>query len=195
MEHNIVIQLIIELVKASKAGNCYEENGERLYNPSYLLNQTLRQYGLQKEQYFISEKADALWKVLTTQDIMKFSYHDQVQCDRANGILVKEYVGNSVSFTTRSINKDDVITYRSVFHDEHIVPINIIQKELYALKTLDFDSVKSVLNKIRICKMLKEEDKNTVNKNNRSSDYRQAIADNYTPKGIACINVVTKERI
>ncbi len=195
MEHNIVIQLIIELVKASKAGNCYEENGERLYNPSYLLNQTLRQYGLQKEQYFISEKAGALWKVLTTQDIMKFSYHDQVQCDRANGILVKEYVGNSVSFTTRSINKDDVITYRSVFHDEHIVPINIIQKELYALKTLDFDSVKSVLNKIRICKMLKEEDKNTVNKNNRSSDYRQAIADNYTPKGIACINVVTKERI
>jgi len=195
MEHNAVIEFIKTLVRASKNGNCIEEKGEKIHNTSYLLNQTLRQYGLKQEHYFISEKAILLWERLTSEEIMSRYYQDKVKCDRANGIIVREYIGNSKQSNERLIAKDDVITYRSVFHDEHIVPINIIQQELNDLVTLDDESVKAVLGKIRICRMLKEEDKETVNKRNRSSDYREAIADNYTPKGIVCINVVTKERI
>lgn len=195
MEHNVVIEFIKTLVRASKNGNCIEENGEKIHNTSYLLNQTLRQYELKHEHYFISEKANLLWERLTSEDIMSCYYQHKVKCDRATGIIVREYVGNSKHSNERLINKDDVITYRAVFHDEHIVPINIIQQELNDLATLDDESVKTVLGKIRICRMLKEEDKETVNKRNRSSDYRKAIADNYTPKGIVCINVVTKERI
>lgn len=39
--------------------------------------------------------------------------------------------------------------------------------------------------------MLKDEDKTIVNRSNRSSDYKIAVAENYN--GIVCVNVVTGE--
>lgn len=193
-EKNEILDLIIYLIKGIKNGNSIECDGLKLWNSKYLLNQVIRQYSQPNKYFYVSEKASALWNKITTKKIMDFFYHDKVELDLADGsIALKCYTGNSNSYTEWTPKKGDKLTYRDVFHDEHIVPIKVIINELINLEVLDYKNVKNVLGKIRICKMLKEEDKMIGNKSNRSLDYIEAFKENYAPAGIVCTNVETGE--
>jgi len=193
--NNVILDIIIALTNGIKNGGQINVDGLTLSGSNYLLGQVIRQYRLPKDYFFCSEKAMVLWKSLTSCDIMNFSFQDRVPCDKANKVIVKEYKGNSKTYTEREITLGQVISYRAVFHDEHIVPVNIIIEQLCKIETITYDSVKAVLDKIRICKMLKEEDKVIVNRSKRPLDYIDSIRQNYTPRGIVAINLVTKERI
>lgn len=192
---NEILDIIISLINGVKAGGHIESDGQILWGSKYLLNQTIRQYSQPNDHYFISEKALDLWNKITSEDIMSKYYRDRVILDKTDGtITLKCYKGNSKHFTEWTPNKGDGLTYRDVFHDEHIVPVKMIIKELIALEHPNYENVKEILGKIRVCKMLKEEDKLIKNKSNRSTDYKKAIADNYSPQ-IVCINVVTGEKL
>lgn len=190
---NEILDMIISLIKGVQAGGHIESEGHILWGSEYLLNQTIRQYNQPKEHYFISEKAYEVWNRITSENIMDKYYRERVALDRTDGsITLKCYKGNSRQFTEWTPNKGDVLTYRDVFHDEHIVPIKMIIKELVELKDLNYESVENILSKIRVCKMLKEEDKKIKNKSNRSTDYKKAIEDNY--QEIRCMNLFTGEK-
>ncbi|MBQ8427252.1 MAG: hypothetical protein IJX16_05790, partial [Clostridia bacterium] len=66
----------------------------------------------------------------------------------------------------------------------HIIPLNVIIKKLIELPSLDYTSVKSVLDKIAICKLLKDEDRNIKQKSNRSVNYKEVFYNDYLEAGI-----------
>ena len=59
-----------------------------------------------------------------------------------------------------------------------------IIEELLNLPEYDYTSIKNVLDKIYICKMLKSEDRAIENKKKRSLDYREVIVFDYKKAGI-----------
>lgn len=197
MEHNEVIDLIITLIKGAKAKeDCIVSSEVTLQGCNYLLGQVIRQIRIPLDHWFVSDGAKTLWEKLTSKNIMEFWYTMHVPCDRANGIEVGLYRGSEkYPHTKPTLNKGDTIIYREVFHDEHIVPVVVIVNELCALKEPTRENVKRILDKIYMCKLLKEEDRRILHRSNRPSDYRAAIVDSYTPQGITIENVVTKERL
>ena len=56
------------------------------------------------------------------------------------------------------------------------------------MPSLDYFSVKKILDKIYICKILKEEDYKIVNRSNRPSDYKQVLQSDYLNAGIKIKN-------
>lgn len=192
--NNEVLDIIISLVKGVKNDGHIDSDGHVLWGCNYLLNQVLRQYDIPKDHYYVSERAAKLWESITSGKIMDYYYKCRVVLDKADGtVVLKCYKGASNSYTEWTPKKGEKLIYRDVFHDEHIVPINVLIKELVELTELNYENVLHILDKIRICKMLKEEDKEIVNRSNRSSDYKIAIAENY--KDIKCVNVVTGEAL
>lgn len=191
---NEILDIIISLIKGVQNHNHIESDGHKLWGSKYLLNQVIRQYSQPDDHYFISKDAKELWNKITSDDIMTKFYRDKLTLDKVDGsIVLKCFKGNSNSYTNWTPNKGDKLTYRDVFHDEHIVPVKMIINELIKLKEINYSSVEEVLGKIYICRMLKEEDKKILNKSNRPLDYRQAKKENYGD--IVCENVVTHEII
>ena len=197
MEHNEVIDLIITLIKGAKAKeDCIVSSEVTLQGCNYLLGQVIRQIRIPLDHWFVSDGAKTLWEKLTSKNIMEFWYTMPVPCDRANGIKVDLYRGGEKKpYKDQIVKKNGTIIYREVFHDEHIVPVVVIVNELCALKEPTRENVKRILDKIYMCKLLKEEDRRILHRSNRPSDYRAAIVDSYTPQGITIENVVTQERL
>ncbi len=126
---------------------------------AYLLNQTVRQLWIPVDHYFISDEAQKWWDEFAEGDIITHFYKDPVYLKKE----VKDhpyYVGAKKDPQKYSYPVGRHFSYRSFFHDEHIVPVYTIVDELLKLDPFS-DSVDSeieeVLDKIRICKMKKEE--------------------------------------
>ena len=184
MGGNPVYDYIIELVNSIKGDRAVAFEGERWAGSKYLLGQIIRQYCLPRHHYFVSKRAKELWDALgNSEDILDYSYQKPVRCCR-DGIEIREFVGNSKSFKSRTINSGDEFTFRSVFHDEHVVPVNVIIDNLCSFPELTYDDITDALNRIRICKMLKSEDKDIRNKSNRSLDYRIVLNNDYKNAGV-----------
>lgn len=196
MEKNEIIDIIISLVKGVNNENHIEAGNQKLWGCEYLLNQTIRQYEIPTDHYFVSEEAKKLWDHITSDNITDFYYQKKLTLDRVDGsVKLRCYTGNSKKYTEWTPNKGDKLTYRDVFHDEHIVPVKVIIDELVKLPELNYETVTKVLDNIRVCKMLKSEDKKITNKYKRPLDYKKAIAENYTPNGIVCLDIITGKKI
>ena len=186
MEQNKIFDIIIYLlegIKNKKPNNALQNKfGEEtleITNCSYLLNQLIRQYSIPQNHYFISEKALAMWKEINTDNILNYRHRDKVTKVIDGETEIEKYKGNEKSPTKALIKKGDFFIYNDVFTDEHIVPVSVIIKELCCLEKLDYKSIKVVLDKIYICKMLKAEDRGIANKYNRSSNYEEVIKEDY----------------
>jgi len=190
---NPVLDIIIELIKGVKK----EENSVELTDPSgnyfklnnakYLLGQVIRQYHLPREKFLLSKRANELWNRLTSEDIFSRYYRCKVVCDRADGVKIKEYKNNGKQYVERTVNKNESIIFRDVFHDEHTVSVRRIIQELTLLPELTYEAVQAVLDKIYICKMLKEEDRAIKSKVNREIDLDKNLELYYKEAGIEII--------
>ena len=161
---NIVLDIIIEFVKGLKSKDGAIEtnvNGKGYYIHSckYLLNQILRQWHTPKERYYVSKRAMELWKKLSNDDIGNYYYNNKVTCEFDEPVEVCIYKGSSNNFVKHVLKKGDKFQFNSVFHEEHIVPISVIMEQLCNLQELNYKNVEEILNKISICRILKEEDK------------------------------------
>ena len=79
MEQNRIFDIIINLLIGIKSQDKLveqAENGEILTitQCKYLLNQTIRQYQIPKDHYFVSEKALELWKQIRKDSIFDYMY-------------------------------------------------------------------------------------------------------------------------
>ena len=193
MPNNKVYDIIINLLIGTKNQNTLTDSAclddvAMLNGCSYLLNQTIRQYRIPQNHYFVSEKALALWKKIRTDSIFNYTYRDRIIKNTDDVVTIEKYRGGEKNpYMSTNIYRGNAFTYNDVFTDEHIVTVSNIIKELQSLPTYDYFSVKRILDKIYICKMLKEEDRIIENKRNRSTDYREVIAEDYYNAGIKLV--------
>lgn len=190
---NAILDIIINLVKGCKMEKSIlldESCGECLYACNYLLNQALRQYALPSERILVSEEANKLWLSLTKdKDIRTFSHRSAIMVESSVPVFVEKYKGASKTpYEIGEVKQGDTVIFNDVFTDEHVVPIKVIIKELIALPTLDYESVREVLSKMYICKVLKKEDHAIKKKSNRSLDYKEVIKTDYLSEGIKVVD-------
>ena len=191
MQQNKILDIIINLLSGIKNKNAIVEELENetqmtLNGASYLLNQTLRQYNIPKNHYFISEKAFDLWNKISTDNILKYTYRDKITKNTTDVVRIDKYKGGEKEPYQKQvfINQGDSFIYNDVFTDEHIVTVSDIIKELLSLSTYNYSSITKILDKMYICKMLKCEDRMIKNRSKRSTDYKAVINSDYLGAGI-----------
>lgn len=198
---NVILDMIIEFVKGIKnKDNAVEVNvnnkSYKLWASSYLLNQILRQWNIPLNQSYVSVKAKKLWDKLSSKNIFDYHYTNIVICENKEPIKVKVYRGaENECIEEPTLIKGDKFKFNSVFHEEHIIPISIIIENLCALDELNYENVENILNKISICKILKEEDKNLNKahlKNKRPCDVDFVLNNLYKKVGITAVKVDEK---
>lgn len=189
MGQNRVLDIMINLLEGIKNQNQLidEYCGEELALNSclYLLNQTIRQYQISQSHFFVSKKAQKLWDKISTESIFDYSYRDTVTKNIEEEVTIEKYRGGEgTPYLVTTISYGDKFIYKDVFTDEHIVTVSDIIDALLELPKYDYNSIKNILDKIYICKMLKSEDRAIENKNKRSLDYREVIGTDYIRAGI-----------
>ncbi len=202
MEQNRIFDIIINLLIGIKNHDCLTEttdSGEVLTvtQCKYLLNQTIRQYQIPKDHYFVSEAALELWQKIRRDSIFNYTYRDKVVKTIHEPVWIDKYNGSRKEpYQSSYLNCAESFTYNDVFTDEHIVTVSDIIKELKALPSYDYAEIKKVLDKIYICKVLKEEDHNIKNKHTRPTDYQLVINTDYFDAGIKVLrfNEVTFQK-
>lgn len=168
-----------------------EKGGRALWGVDYLLGQILRQIDVPDERRHLSDKAQELWGRLEIgEDIWRYSYQDTVNYDLSAPVSVKRYKGAS----SQPENGGEVLEgkghfiFREVFHDEHIVPIGDILESLMSIKKeqLTEEMISDHLDRIRICRMLKSEDREIHKKYKRGCDldYERIYEKYYREKGV-----------
>ena len=192
---NLVLDIIIAFVKGFKSeGEVIQTNYNgvtyKIHSCRYLLNQILRQWHTPKERYYVSKRAMQLWEKLSKDDIGNYYYNNIVTCECEEPIKVRIYTGSSNNFENRILNKGDKFKFNSVFHEEHIIPINVIIDQLCNLQELTYSNVEKILNKISICRILKEEDKMlnaNHSKKHRPCDVEDVLNNIYRKVGIEVV--------
>ena len=190
MEQNRIFDIIINLLIGIKNHDRLTEttdSGEVLTvtQCKYLLNQTIRQYQIPKDHYFVSEAALELWRKIRRDSIFNYTYRDSVVKTIDEPVWIDKFNGSRKEpYQSLYLNRGESFTFNDVFTDEHIVTVSDIIKELKALPSYDYTEIKKVLDKIYICKVLKEEDHNIKNKHTRPTDYQLVINTDYFNAGI-----------
>lgn len=197
MEKNEVLDIIISFIKACKKGkeHAYIEcDGKRIWSANYLLNQILRQYYIDDNHILVSKKAQEVWnQIAVEEDIKRFNYRNTFTAKI--DVEINMYFGAKKDGEQTLIKQGQKVIWNNIFHDEHTIPINVIIKELCSLETLNYANVSKVLDKIYICKMLKEEDRNITEKSNRSSNIIEVVEKVYSPNIEICDWDVTKNNL
>ena len=168
--------LIIIIINALKGVKLQMNN---LIPYDYLLNQAIRQYIIPEENWHLSKAAKELWDSITSEDIRKYNYKQPITCDRAEQTPAKKFVGNNTTGSDIKIKKGDRIPFNKLFSAEHMTPVSDIIKELKALNDITPENVKAILDKIHICRVTKEEDRNIKPKYVRGIDIESIKNDAY----------------
>lgn len=193
-QQNKVLDIIIYLLEGYKNGKTLKSvnvDGDEtiLHSCGYLLNQTIRQYEIPKSHVFVSEKALETWKNISKNDIKNYAHRDIIQKEIEKPIEIDKYKGEEKRPSeTIELKFGDKFVYNDVFTDEHIVTISNIIEELCKLpEPHNYASVKKVLDKIYICKMLKSEDRKIKHRKKRSIEYKNVIMGEYCDVGITVV--------
>ena len=162
----------------------YDTENINLWAPKYLLNQIIRQVPVPDNRRYVSDKAQKLWDKLTDDNIWKYNYQDSVKVTNNRDMKVKKYKGSSKKYVEAVVG--DSFTFNDVFHDEHIIPIDVIIAELRNIKKIEIsaEKVAEILNKICICRITKEEDRNIKPRSNRPFDLKKAYKEAYKQNGV-----------
>ncbi len=167
-----VLNIFIELINGCKKNDVISERfADRdiaLTNCNYLLGQMIRNYAIPADHWYISEAAANYWGKITDEPIWRFEYNDQVRLTK-NAVLenVGIYSGASKTPTIKTIRRGESIKFNSLFHDEHMIDVKTIIQELKKLDPLGAPGVEIILDKIRLARILKDEDKRITKKSGR----------------------------
>ncbi len=183
-----------------------DKNQPRIYAPTgydyclegayYLLNQSIRQLAFRKGHRCVSKAAFTLWNNLQVrQPIFNYWYQKPVCYNNSEPVTVSFYRGaGSEPFLRKEIKfegKNSCFPFRQVFHVEHVVPVNVILNQLLNVNLSDnkekvYENIHTVLDKIYLCYMTKEEDRrlNKIAKTRRSDNFAEVIAKEYRDAGI-----------
>ncbi|MDD4832604.1 MAG: hypothetical protein PHI78_02900 [Clostridia bacterium] len=93
---------------------------------------------------------------MTNDDIFNYTYTDKVIISNPNFFEPVDFFkgGEKNPCVCKDLHAKNSFAFREIFHDEHIVPINVIIKQLLSMDPTH-ENIKSVIGKIGVCKMLK----------------------------------------
>lgn len=158
----LTLDIIISLIKSLKESNKYDnwkDDPTSLWGSKYLLNQTIRQYKIPIENYYISVEAKNLWNTIRDDDIHEFSLDSCVEIENDCKVDLYKFKGAEKTPVKVEGEKGSKFIFKTVFHNEHIIPISLFIEALLKLNDLSHSNVESILKKICICKILKTEDR------------------------------------
>ena len=172
---SIITNIIIDLVNGCKENDVivddFDGDQSRMKNCNYLLGQVIRNYIVPEERWYISEAALELWDSITDADIWKYEYADKIKLTKSD---VLENIGlykggkSTPEYTTK--NRGDVIQFNDLFHDEHMVDVSTIKREIEKMNPLTPKGVKKVLDQMWMARILKKEDKRISSKSGRGTN-------------------------
>lgn len=183
-----VLDLLYVLLQGAQDGWKLQENFNgktiELSNLAYLLNQILRQIKVPQERYLYSVEAKKLWFELTDEKMENHNYNSVVHCRQdLQPIILNSYSGGSSKPQKITLKGGSCFRYREIFHDEHIIPISTI---LHKLSELDLSNkenalwnISRLLDKVYICRMLKDEDRSIYAKYKRPFDIIDVVENVY----------------
>ncbi|MBR6021746.1 MAG: hypothetical protein IK066_04940 [Kiritimatiellae bacterium] len=183
-----IINSLLCLLKAYKTEMSLPEGDlQKVIQKSlkYLISQSIRQYALPKAHYHLSRGAHARWEKLSIEDIMQKNEQDHVFCDKLEGCSrqYRLFVGAERTGTPTMITEEGFI-FRQMFHKDHVIPVSMIFEKMVTMDHADAQKIRTLLNTMHICTILKEEDHRIGRTKGRSLNYRKTIDDVYTPAGI-----------
>lgn len=186
MKNNVIVNTLITLLNGYK--NLLQQNApsnRELRSLNYLIGQVIRQYDIPMSNVHVSGGAASLWNKLTSANMNDYWYKESVVCDNLLGQITCLFYKGSVKVgESAPIHKGDTFCFNDLFHVDHVVPVSIIKQELLNLDVVDYSSVMNVLNKMHLCKILKEEDRKLGRIKDRTSDYQETINTVYNPKNV-----------
>ena len=155
------------------------DNKKEMDSLRYLLNQSIRQYDIPKENYHISVGAKQRWEELCSDNIANYSYHKKVRCDKLQSAAsYLFYKGSSKEGTECPLEPRESFTFRGMFHEEHIIPVSFILQKLIEVSDVSEQTVKGILDGMHICVILKEEDRKMNSKSGRTAGRTGSFAEN-----------------
>ena len=186
MKNDAIIDSILSLlteykkVLASPKPKKEDANGLR-----YLLGQIIRQYDIPQSNLHLSVAAFNRWKELSSKCIANYHYRDTVKCDHLKGpksfILYKGAYGTG---TSTVFTPNFTFIFRQMFHEDHVIPVSMIIDKLSQAQMINRSAIKSILDDMHICVILKEEDRKIGRTNGRSLDFATTIKTVYEPAQI-----------
>ena len=193
---NPVLDIIINILQNTKNDNGAEKALDRiectyggrtyaLWNANYLLGQIIRQYQIPKSNFYISKRAFERWHQISEDDIWNYSYRSKIVVQGET--VVKKYKGASSDGEQVTLGTGADFVFNDVFHDEHIIPINVIIKKLKSLESYNYENVSQILDQICVCRMLKEEDRRIKEKSKRPCDVKTVVNEIYAKYGIEIV--------
>lgn len=193
MNNKNILDIIIFLTNEMKKNNHHINNIDSYEitfgGAKYILSQLLRQLKLPPSNYLVTIEADKLWNEIRYEDTLlttELSYSSKVVVQKDCEISLDRYRGASSTPEDKKLilKQGSHFKYNDVFHDDHIIPIKNIVEELYNLNDVNYQNVQNILNKITICKMLKQEDRNLKNKTANRDSVIGVIKNIYNTKGV-----------
>lgn len=180
--NSTIVQTIISLLNGFNNPN---NNLADISCLKYLLGQAIRAYEIPDANIHVSVEASKTWNLLTTCNIRNFGYREMFKCDRllkASNFTL--YKGSSGTGSPELIKPNDPVCFNDMFHLDHIVPVAVIIEELQKLSCITAPAVTSILEKMHLCYLLKEEDRRIGRTKGRTIDYLNTIKNVYNTKGI-----------
>ena len=193
---NPVLDIIINILEnttccldgesgADRVECTYDGRAYTLWNANYLLGQIIRQYRIPESNFYISKRAQELWHQISDDDTWNYSYRSKIIVQ--NEATVITYKGASSDGEQVTLGVGENFVFNDVFHDEHIVPINVIIKKLKSLESYNYENVSQILDQICVCRMLKEEDRRIKEKSKRPCDVKIVVDEIYAKYGIEIV--------
>ena len=185
MRNKAIIESLMCLLKYYKAVSD-KVNKDSLH---YLIGQTIRQYDIPKDNRHISQAAQQLWDKLTTGNISDYHYRNLVTCDKlTEPVSLCVFSGAEKNGKPKEFKKGDKFIFRELFHEDHVIPVSLILKELAINTPVNYADIENVLNKMHLCVVLKKEDKKLGRTAGRTLSFKDTI-DNVYKKNNIILNV------
>lgn len=185
-KNEAIINSIIVLIKEYKTLlSSSTSNIRDIRSLRYLLNQSIREYDIPSDNRHVSKAALILWKDLTKEDIKNYHYRDVVKCDNLKQPWNTDlFQGANKEGNEREIFPYDSFLFNELFHEDHVIPVSLILKEIVKLEIINYNSIKDILDMMHICVILKEEDRKLGRTKERYIDYNKTIEDVYNKNGV-----------
>lgn len=184
--NNCIIDTLVVLLKGyQRLKTTPGADPRHIASLKYILGQTVRAYKVPKSQTFISEEAEKRWNDLTSDIIDKFDYKQKFTCDRlSKATYFQIFKGSQKKGMPTLIKNGQQICFNDMFHVDHIVPVKLILSELLTLKVINSHDVCNILQKMYLCRILKEEDRKIGRTSGRTLCYKYNIVNVYNIYGI-----------
>ena len=119
---------------------------------------------------------------------MNYHYRNWVVCDKlTESVKFGVFSGAKKIGIEKQFNKGDKFRFRELFHEDHVIPVSLILKEMIDNTPAKYEDIENLLNKMHVCVILKEEDRELGRTKGRTLDFKKTIDTLYKENDIVLL--------